>query len=296
MADRNGIPGHTIELYVQFRDAFGNPVDTDDTPKARVSDSTGRVWQVLSKSGVTGVSDATGLYRLTYNIPLGFADGYAEDYWQAKIGNETVTASFSFLIRDDGSAEESEEPVYTPGDDFTFEYSKAETEGINRLMKILKKRLKSDGTRKVPDGSGGYIEGECNVFSNDELICFLINSLSSFNQIPHFTDFSFAHQLIYDTFADVIIQGAVILALAAQTLIEKGREFVITDQGVSYQPPAVSDILNTQYNTQLTNYTEKLKYIKANLKPSPKGLGTFRVTSVSPAFMRLRHLRQRQVI
>ena len=123
-----------------------------------------------------------------------------------------------------------------------------------------------------------------------------MNSLSSFNQIPHFTRFTFADPQIYVIFADVIIQGAVLLALAAQALIERGREFTLNDNGVTYQPPQISELLNTEYTTQLANYTEKLKVIKCNLKPHPLGLGSFRCNSVAPAFMRLRHLREHQII
>ncbi len=124
----------------------------------------------------------------------------------------------------------------------------------------------------------------------------MVNGLSEFNQIPHFTNFTFADPRIQTIFADVIIQGAVILALAAQALIEKGREFVITDNGVTYQPPQVAELLNNQYGQQLADYKEKVKYIKANMKPDPLGLGTFRVTAISPNYLRLRHLRQRQII
>ena len=187
-------------------------------------------------------------------------------------------------------------PDPQPGDVFSHTFTEEEVEGINKLLRILKKRLKNDGTRKVSDGAGGFIDEACSIFSNDELICFLINSLSEFNQIPHFSDFQFSDNQIQNIFSAIIIQGAVLLALAAQALIERGREFVITDNGVTYQPPAVSEILNTQYATQLADYKEKLKFIKINLKPSPKGLGTFRVTAISPNFLRLRHLRARQIV
>jgi hypothetical protein len=161
---------------------------------------------------------------------------------------------------------------------------------------MLKCRVKNNGVRKVPDGQGGYVEIPCNVFTDAELICFLVNSLSSFNQYPHFTQFTFANSQIYTIFAEIIVQGAVLLALAAQSLVEKGREFTMVDNGISYQPPAVADMLNTQYSTQLGDYKEKLKMIKKSLPPVPKGLGTFRVTAISPAFLRLRHLRQRQIL
>jgi len=125
---------------------------------------------------------------------------------------------------------------------------------------------------------------------------FLINGLNEFNQWPHFTSFNFCDAQITGLFSDIVIQGAYLLAVAAQSLIERGREFSINDNGVTYQPPIISEILTTQYNTQLAYYKEKLKAIKTSLKPAPKGLGTFRVTAISPNFLRLRHLRERQIL
>jgi hypothetical protein len=124
----------------------------------------------------------------------------------------------------------------------------------------------------------------------------LVNGLSEFNQIPHFTSFHFSDPAIYGIFADVIVQGAVILALAAQSLIERGREFTITDNGITYQPPQISEILNNQYGQQLADYKEKVKFIKCNLKPAPLGLGGFTLQGISPNLTRLRHLRERQII
>ena len=296
MADRLGIKGQYTDLYVRFSDISGAYSDTDNTPKVRIVDSGGITLQALSSAGVGKVADTTGLYKCSFLIPLTANDGYAADYWQAEIGGETVSATFSFHIIDGGAIERDIDEVFTPGAEYNFEFTKAEVDGINKLLDILKKRLKNDGVRKVPDGAGGYTEESCYIFSNDELICFLINSLSEFNQWPHFTQFTFADAQIQDIFLDIIVQGANLLALAAQALIEKGREFTITDNGVTYQPPQVSEILNSQYGTQLSYYKEKLKAIKTSLKPAPKSLGTFRVTAISPNFLRLRHLRERQIL
>jgi len=295
MANRLGIRGRTVEMFVRFVDTAGNPVNADDTPKVKIADSNGLIWRSFSNVGVSLVDDP-GLYKLEYEIPLNFIDGYANDFWRASIGGTEVETTFEFLVISAGTLTADEEPTNTPGDPFLYNFSKEEVVGINKLLKILKKRLKNDGIRKVPDGEGGYIEEKCVVFSDSELICFLVNSLSEFNAYPHFTNFSFADSAIQDLFLDITIQGAVLLALAAQALIEKGREFVITDNGVNFQPPQIAELLNNQFSTQLADYKEKLKMIKASLKPSPMGLGTFRVTSIAPAYLRLRHLRQRQVI
>jgi hypothetical protein len=86
-------------------------------------------------------------------------------------------------------------------------------------------------------------------------------------------------------------------ALASQALIERGREFQITDNGLNFNPATVSELLETQYSTLLTVYWEKLKMIKNSLRPSPKGLGIFSMNSgINPAFSRLRHLRARRII
>jgi hypothetical protein len=295
LANRLGICGRAVDLYVRFVDAAGNPVNADDIPTVEIYDSASVRRQAATRIGV-GLHEDPGLYVFSYNIPLIATDGYWSDTWTAKIGNNTVSSTFDFLVMSAGEVEESAQVIYAPGDDLPWDFTKEEAHGINVLLKMLKPRLKNDGIRKIPDGQGGYIEETCSVFTNTELICFLVNSLSSFNQIPHFTNFTFENPQMYTTFADVIVQGASLLAMSAQALIEKGREFSITDNGVTYQPPAISEILNNQFTTQLTDYKEKLKVIKCNMKPAPLGLGSFRVTAVSPAYLRLRHLRERQVI
>lgn len=295
MANRIGIRGRDIDLYVKFTDQGGEAINADSTPKVTITDSDGTVWRTSSSSGIS-LYENPGIYKLTYSIPDNCADGYVVDLWTAEIGNETISSSFLFYVSSSAQIEDIEKPEYEPGDDVDFEFTQAEVQGLNVLLKILGKRLKNSGTRKVSDGNGGFTDSTCNVFSVDEMTCFLVNSLSEFNQIPHFTSFTFADPSIYGIFADVIIQGAVILALAAQALIEKGREFTVTDNGISFQPPAVSELLNNQYTAQLADYKEKVKFIKCNLKPSPVGLGTFRVSAMSPAYTRLRHLRAKQLI
>lgn len=298
MADRLGIRGRSIELYVRFFDPSGNPTNTDTTPSVEAIDTDGVVRRLLTTTGVSREMDVEGLYRFDYEVPISGPDGYWTDRWVALIGGETVESTFRFYVQEAGTVDQDVEPVFEPTGSATFTFSKCEAEAIDHLMTILRKRLKNDGTRQTPDPNdpSRTITTECPVFSTDELTCFLINSLSEFNQWPHFTNFGFCDAQITGIFADVIIQGAVLLALAAQSLIEKGREFSITDNGVTYQPPQISDILNNQYGTQLGYYKEKLKMIKTSLKPSPKGLGTFRVTAISPNFLRLRHLRERQIV
>jgi hypothetical protein len=47
MADRVGVRGRTIEVFVQFRDQSGEPVNTDTTPSVEITDANGVVRQIL---------------------------------------------------------------------------------------------------------------------------------------------------------------------------------------------------------------------------------------------------------
>lgn len=298
MTNRIGVKGQTIELYVRFTDTAGNPVNADSTsvtPTVAIYNPDSTLRQAATNVGVS-LTDDTGLYKFSYEIPLTGDDGYWTDSWSMKVGNEDITGEFEFLVISDGTVKASTEPEFTAGDSVDWDYNKDEVNGINILLKVLKSKLKNDGTRKVPDGSGGFIDSSCSVFTDDELICFLANSLSSFNQYPHTTSFLFSDSQIYDLYIDIITQGAQLVALAAQALIEKGREFSINDNGVTFQPPQVASVLESQYNAQLADYKEKLKMIKFSLKPSPRSVGSWRVTAVSPAFRKLRHLRARQIV
>jgi len=129
------------------------------------------------------------------------------------------------------------------------------------------------------------------------LVTFLATALWDFNQVPFFTFFQFDDDNFVEQFGEILVEGATLYALASKALIERGREFQVNDNGLNFTPPTVSDLMNTQYSTLLSHYWDKLKMIKASLRPAPKGLGVFGMTSgLNPAFSRLRHLRARRII
>ena len=66
-----------------------------------------------------------------------------------------------------------------------------------------------------------------------------------------------------------------------------------TDESLDLRDRRVGCI--TQFQTQLTDYRAVLDLIKKNMKPFPKGMGVFGMTSgMNPQFARLRHLRERK--
>jgi len=107
------------------------------------------------------------------------------------------------------------------------------------------------------------LKSELTLFTTDQLMLFLASSLSTFNQIPPFTNFTFEDTEFINEFRDLILKGAEISGLAAQELIEKGKDFPVVDLG--FQPPSVSDILNTQHSADLINWEAEVKRIKRAL-------------------------------
>ena len=80
-------------------------------------------------------------------------------------------------------------------------------------------------------------------------------------------------------------------------MVEKGRDFTISDGGISYQPPQLGDFLSSHYGNWLSSHRERVKFVKASIRPGPRSFGTYtNLASGAPAFVRLRHLRQRRIV
>lgn len=136
---------------------------------------------------------------------------------------------------------------------------------LERLFTLIRLRLQSRSKVKGSDPNGNTVFVDCDIYNKEMLEAFLELSVSNFNQVPSFTNFTLADDSFVDCFAEVLVEGATIYALSSQALIERGREFQIVDNGLSFDPPTVSDMLNTQYCTLLAHHWEKLKTIKARI-------------------------------
>ena len=294
------IRGETVELSIQYYGPDGLPSDADSTPEIKITDLDGDTIVSSTSTGVTR-SDV-GLYVYSYDVGSSVSKGLWSDVWTAEVGGATLSNQFNFLVTDEASAVAG---TVSLADDVEFDFSEAELTGINILIKYLKARLRSTGKKPKRDSYGAFITDgygeltyeDCNVFSDEILATFLCISLSEFNMTPFFTSYTFADEIIYKTFAHIIVEGAFIVGLASQALVEKGRDFTISDGGVNYQPPALGDFLATTYNNFLSAHIERLKFIKNSIRPGPASYGTFtNLSSGAPAFVRLRHLRSRKII
>lgn len=284
-----------IALTVQFKDVSGNPINMDTFPKVSIVQPSGLVAILPTSAGVQTLG--VGKYQFIYTIPINGPYGVYNDVWSGYINGFLIESSQTFIVAHTQLPAINSDGHVHLGDDPGFHYSQCATVNINKLIKSLKARLNSSGKAKSSDSYGNTTYVDCDIFSVDTLTTFIATALWDFNQVPYFTFFKFDDDDFVDQFGEVLVEGATLYGLASIALIERGREFQLTDNGLNFNPPTVSELLQTQYSTLLAHYWEKLKYIKNSLRPAPRGLGVFSMNSgINPAFSRLRHLRARRLI
>ena len=283
-----------VNLTVQFKDSNGQPIDTDSFPKISIIQPSGLVLLASTSTGVAKVD--TGKYSYIFTVPINGPYGVFNDVWSGFINGFRVETTFNFVVTHTQIPAINTDGYAHLGDDPGFQYSQEAIKNINKLLKSLRSRLNSSGKAKATDSYGNTIYVDCDIFSVDMLVSFLATALWDFNQVPYFTFFQFDDDNFVEQFGEILVEGATLYSLASKALIERGREFQITDNGLNFNPPTVSEMMNTQYSSLLAHYWEKLKLIKNSLRPAPKGLGIFSMSSaINPAFRRLRHLRARRL-
>lgn len=286
--------GETVQLRALFKDASGNPADLDVFPSITIVEPSGNVAVGPTSLGVFRLD--TGLYGFDYPVALNASLGVWSDIWDGVLLNVPTSGTFNFVVQNTQLPAVNTDGYIHLGDDPGFCYSQTALMNINLLMKTLRARLDSRGKATVTDSFGNDILVDCDIFTIDSMTSFIANALTYFNAIPHFTHFTFNDTEIIAQFHHFIVQGASIMALGGKALLERGREFQFTDQGIQFNPPTVSELMQTEWAAEMTAYREDVKLIKSNMKPAPLGLGTFTVsTSRHPAIRRLRHLRARQL-
>lgn len=283
-----------VALTVQYKDQFGAPTDLDSFPKISILQPSGMILLYSTSVGITKIG--LGRYQYIFTAPINGPYGTYEDTWIGFLNGFRLEQQFQFTVLHTQIPAINTDGYIHVGDESPLNYSQCAIRNINKLLRSLRARLKSSGKAKSSDGYGNVIYVDCDIFSVDMLVTFLATALWDFNQVPFFTMFTFDDDCFIEQFGEILVEGATLYSLASQALIERGREFQFTDNGLNFNPPTVSELLNTQYSTLLTAYTDKLKYIKNSLRPRPIGLGVFGMTSaVHPAIRRLSRLRARRI-
>ncbi len=288
-------PNDQVNLIVQYRDQNGDGINADSFPTVSIIHPSGLVLLAPTSMGVANIG--TGRYSYIFTVPIGAQFGIYADVWVAYINGFRVEQQFSIAVMPtDVPAAPNSDGYVALGDDPGFHYSQLAIKNINKLLKILRARLNSRGKAKSKDSFGNDTFVDCDIFSTDQLVSMLAAALMDFNQVPYFTMFTFDDCQFVDQFGEILVEGATLYALSSQALIEKGSLSIINDNGVTWTPPDIADMLQTQYNTLLTQYYDKLKYIKNSLRPASLSLGVFGMNSgINPAARRLRHVRERKI-
>jgi hypothetical protein len=290
-------PTEGVSLRASFYDSNGDLADPTSFPSVTIIEPSGNIVVNNISTGVYKVS--IGVYGYDYITSLAPSLGVYADVWRGTLADSTVKVlEYNFIVNYTQSPSTlNADGYYALGDDVGFDYSQSAIYNINKLLKSLKARLNSSGMSSGKDQFGNPIYVECDIFNVEQLVEFLATSLAAINSEPHFTMFEFHHSEIIKLLFYEIVQGALIYALASQALIERGSEYNIGDNGISVTVPTLSEMLNTQYSTEYNIWIEKVKRIKASMKPAVIGLGTVTGNvSRSPQFARLRWLRARQII
>jgi len=284
----------TVQLTAQFTNTAGAPVNLDSFPSVTIGAPSGLISVGPTTAGVMQLD--VGKYQFNFTTPFNGPYGVWNDIWQGTLNGNVISNSFQFVVVFTELPSINSDGYVHLMDDPGFDFSQLAIRNINKVAKTVKARLNNNGLSQSTDQYGNITYVNCDIFSADMITTFVVNALSEFNQIPYFTYFTWEDTLIINEFHAILVDGAVLMALASQALIERGREYSINDNGVSFTPPSVAEMLNTQWNTMLTQYLDKLKYIKNSMRPSPHGLGVIGMVGArNPQFQRLRHLRQRQI-
>lgn len=286
--------GDTVVLKVQFKDNDGYNADLDTYPNISIVQPSGNVMLGPTSAGVYRIS--TGLYA--YNFAVGLTEniGVYFDVWNGYLSGSPVSGSFNFIVVNTQLPAINSDGYLHLGDEVGFDFSQTAILNINKFIKGLKARLSSSGKARIKDQYGNIVYQDCDIYSVEQLAVFAVTALSAFNEIPHFTAYTFEDSEIITIFYEVILQHAVVYALASKALIERGREFSINDNGVSFTPPGISEVLGSQFSTELNNWFEKVKLVKSNMKPRVLGLGTMTSIGSSNAISKFRHRREGRII
>jgi hypothetical protein len=133
----------------------------------------------------------------------------------------------------------------------------------------------------------------CQIFDDSQLFAYIDLAMQDVNSHPTKTFYDL--NTVPRDWMNVVVLGAYIFALQAQSITEKARNFVVSDQGISYNPPDIPGLMMSIAQQNETKYQAEKERIKANERPALLGIGSTRVLTPNPAYARLRHLRERRM-
>lgn len=135
---------------------------------------------------------------------------------------------------------------------------------IDYYIKLVRARLADDNVVKSKDSSGNDVFFKSEIYTDEQIVSYLEGSLQRLNVLlPKGLSFEATPLEIFEL-TDLVVQGAVITALASKALLEKGREFSFLNGGIKYAPPNTSDILMRQWEVEMVDYRSKVEAVRSH--------------------------------
>lgn len=285
------MPQETVILKMEFRDSTGNPADLDSFPQISIQEPSGNAIVPFTSLGVYHVE--TGIYAYDYSTGVNPSYGVWTDNWRGNLGSVVKYETRNFIVNFTQQQALNIDGYHSLGDDVPYDYSQNAICNINKLLKLLRSRLNSRGKSRVKDAFGNEELVDCDIFTVEALIAFLITGIEEFNAIPFYTQFTFEDTEFLKIWGSLIVQRALYEALASKQLIERGREFDLSDNGMSFKPPGVSEVLGSQYAAEMSNWLDKVKIIKSSMRPYPLAIASIAGDQGAGAYGNLQVARQR---
>lgn len=132
------------------------------------------------------------------------------------------------------------------------------------------------------------------IYSDDELSIYLSLTLIDMNSHPTTTYYTW--DTVPTNWYACIVYGAQWMAWNSEAILEAGKQYSINENGITFQPPDLAGAINTAAAAVYTHYTDIKERIKKNIKPQLRAVGGTRIMYPSPFLMKLRHLRERQIL
>src|ERR1700685_367117 len=116
-------PTNYVNLTIQFRDAAGNPKNTDVFPNVSIVSPTGLVVAGPTSSGVGQIG--IGQYNYLFQAPIAGPFGVWNDVWVGYINGYRVSSTFSFVVSHTDLPSINTDGKMHLGDDVGFQYDQA---------------------------------------------------------------------------------------------------------------------------------------------------------------------------
>lgn len=124
------------------------------------------------------------------------------------------------------------------------------------LLSQLHVLLESVGQKKTVDAAGNVSYVTVKLFEDENLEVFLkLAEKATANVLKTMYDVSVVNP-------DLVVEYAFYLALTSRSLIEKGREYAIQDNGMYFDPPHVSAHMINVASMVFENWLKKVQLIR----------------------------------